>query len=302
MNPNTLKRIVVVLGVALLLWGLSELMGGGRDESKSVFVLPAVLPNDMDTVIIVKASDTIVLVRDGDSWTVNGFKASNLVMKRLFNGLADSSEAELISTSPLVHQRMEVDSSGVSVRLVGGGKELASLIFGKRGRQFNTSYVRMTGQDFVYQYVGTLTGVVRQGVDEWRDKTIVMVDPDSVGRIIAQRGTQSYNLVKRGDEWRVGRVSADTAAVRRLLAQYDSLQANGFATEQQVDSLNFGRPDRSVILLGFQGDTLAQLAFDSTSSAFWVRDPAGHTVFKILSWKADQLVPKDSTLHQKASN
>ncbi|MFQ5702655.1 MAG: DUF4340 domain-containing protein [Gemmatimonadales bacterium] len=300
MNPKTLKRIVVILGVALLLWGLSGIIGGGRDAREAALMFPAVGPNGVDTVTIVRSRDTTRLLRNGDDWTVNGFKASNLVIKRLFNALKDSNEAELVSTSSLVHKRMQVDdSAGISVRLVSGGDELASLVFGKRGQQYNSSYVRMNGQDYVYLYLGTLTSLVRQTVDEWRDKTVVMVEPDSVGRIVARRGARRYTLSKRGDEWLVGRVTADSAAVRRLLGQYDSLQANGFATEQQADSLDFARPVRTIALLGSGGDTLAHLVFDSTSSAFWVRKASGGTIYKILSWKADQLVPKDSTLRKK---
>ncbi len=300
MNPSQLKRIAIGLAVVVFFWGMAEILGGGSDDTEMAFVLPALRAADVDLVTIVRSSDTAVLARSGDDWTVNGHKASLGAVEELFEALADSIEAELIAISALSHKRMGVDSAAGKYLLFERDRDtLAAVVFGKRGRAFNSSYVRRAGQDFVYQYTGSLTRLMDRTVDDWRDKHVVSVEPDSVGRVAVQRGGRSYTLVRRGDTWRLDRgAQADSAAVRRMLAQYRSLEANGFATAEQVDSADFEQPDYSVTLVGLQGDTLAALLFDSTSAAFWVRAVSGGTVYRILRWKVNQMVPTDSTLRQ----
>jgi len=299
MNPKQLKRVVIALAVVVVLWLLAELLGGTRDDSETAFVLPALQMSDVDAISIQRPSGTIALARVGDStWTANGYRASENMIEDLFAGLVESSEAELIATGSTVHQRMGIDSvEGIFMRFENAGDELASVVFGKQGSGYNTRYVRLAGQDFVYEYSGQLASVVDRGENEWRDKTITNILPDSVGLVVARRSDGGYMLNREENGWRIERGGpADSAAVHRLLNQYTSLQASGFATEAQVDSTDFTRPDRSITLFGLEGDTLVSMALDSTSSAYWVQVASDSIIYRILQWKANQMIPADSTL------
>ena len=302
MNPKQLKRVVIVLAVAVVFWILAEILGGGPDDLETAFVLPALQMSEVDAVTIRRPSGAIALRRIGDStWTVNGHKAAESAVQDLFAGLVESSEAELVATGSTVHRRMGIDSvEGIFVRFENGGERLASVVFGKQGRAYDTRYVRLEGQDFVYQYSGQLTRVVDRGEDDWRDKKILSIEPDSVGRVVARRSEGDYTLNRGEDGWVIERGgAADSAAVHRMLNQYSSLQASGFATDAQVDSVDFSRPERSVTLFGLHGDTLASLALDSTSSAYWVRVASDSIIYRILQWKANQMIPADSTLRER---
>ena len=126
---------------------------------------------------------------------------------------------------------------------------------------------------------------------------MVSIEPDSIGRVVARRSEGDYTLNRSDGGWLIDRGGAtDSAAVHRMLNQYNSLQASGFATETQVDSTDFTRPDRTVTLYGLEGETLASLAFDSTNAAYWVRVESDSIIYRILQWKANQMIPVDSTL------
>jgi hypothetical protein len=235
----------------------------------------------------------------GDStWTINGFAAAQGMVEDLFEGLTESIEAELVATGSAVHGRMEIDSAhGILVKFENAGETVASVVFGKRGRAYNTRYVRLEGEDYVYQYSGELSGVVDRSETDWRDKEMVSIEPDSVGRVVARRSEGEYTLTRGEGGWTIGRGEAtDSAAVHRMLNQYNSLQASGFATVAQMDSVDFSRPDRSVTLFGLDGETLTSMVFDSTSAAYWVRVDADSVIYRILQWKANQMIPVDSTL------
>jgi hypothetical protein len=301
MNPKQLKRVAIVLGVVLLLWLSAELLGGGRDDMETAFVLPALQETNVDSVVFASVSDTIVLARLGGSWLVNGLEASPDEMSAFFAALADASEAELVSTSALLHARMGVDTAGgTSLKLVDGAGVVAALVFGNAGRQYNTRYVRQDSSNFVYLYEGGVSRFIQRSVDDWRNKRMLDIESASLGEVSVRRGRESYTLVQRDSVWRYSTgAAADSAAVRRMLGQYSPLDASGFATEQQVDSADFESPDRSVTMLSQTGDTLAALVFDSTAAAFWARMSPEGTVYRLLQWKVNQMMPADSTLRQR---
>ena len=298
MNTAQLKRIVVVFVVVLLLWGTLEIVGKARDERETVSLLPAIERNDLDLVRIERESDTVELRLSADSWTVNGYAASSDAVRELFDAVLEPVDGELIATGAGVHVRMGVDSvTGKRLEFRSGEQLVAGVIFGKRGRGFNTSYVRPVDELSVYQYNGRLTSLVDRRIEDWRDKVIVQVEADSVGRVAVRRGRERFSVERVDGGWRLNSTEeADSAAVARMLERYGSVTASGFPTEAQADSVDFRRPDRAITLLGLTGDTLAALLLDSTQAGFWVRHASGGTVYKILQWAADQLVPADSTL------
>jgi len=264
-------------------------------------VLPILQETDVDSIVIEAEADTTVLSREGDSWTVNGYEASRSSLDELFAGLGDSTESELAATSHLVHERMGVDSvSGIRLSLFKEGNPVASVIFGKSGKEYDTRYVRRADGDYVYTYTGALARLVDRKPNDWRDKRLVDVSPDSVQRVVARRGTERYMLRRQGDEWFFDTGEAvDSAKINRLLRQYQALDASGFPTAAQLDSVDLELPDREVALFGSAGDTLAALLFDSTNAAYWVRRASGGYVYRVLSWRVDQMVPADSTLKSR---
>jgi hypothetical protein len=135
-------------------------------------------------------------------------------------------------------------------------------------------------------------------VDDWRDHLIGAVTPESVVAVAIQRGKQRYELRKQGAKWMLGAAAADSGAVAQLLARFRTLNASGFASARQSDSLRFDRPQRRVSVRGTKADLLA-LAFDSTAGGFWTRRAGGGTVYRLDSWLVDQLTPAADALKHK---
>jgi len=304
MNPKQLKRIAFALVIVLFLWGLSEILGGDPNDTETGVVLPALDSSEIDLVVFETDSTRVTIARSGNAWTVNGFPLSRDALDELFAAVADSAAIELVATSAVVHDRMGVDSvSGIRVNFTGGGEPIATVLFGNAGREPGSRYVRRDGSNFVYAFTGPLTQLVARPVDQWRDRQIMDISPDSVARVVVERGGTRYSLFRDGSQWRFGSGSpADSSAVNRLVQWYQTLDATGFATEAQVaDTVDFDPPDRRVTLLGARGDTLTSLVFDSTASAYFVQQVSGGYVYRIVQWRADQMAPADSTLRPAAA-
>jgi hypothetical protein len=104
-----------------------------------------------------------------------------------------------------------------------------------------------------------------------------------------------YILTRQTDgRWAIGEEVADSATAERLLARYRPLEATGFASATQLDSIDLISPDREVMLLGVTGDTLAAMLFDSTEAGYWVRRIDGETVYQLPHYRVDQLMPEVS--------
>jgi hypothetical protein len=193
---------------------------------------------------------------------------------------------------------MGVDSGRARlVRLAGGGKTLAQVFLGESGPGHDASYVRLAGDARVYLLPGRLPTVVGRAADDWRDRQVGAVVPESVAVVEIQRAGRRSTLRKRGGTWVLSSgAPADSAAVARLLEHFHNVSAAGFATDRQADSLTFARPERRVSVRGARGGALLALTFDSTPGSFWVRSGAGGTVYRLDFWQVDQLTPAEDAL------
>jgi hypothetical protein len=291
---------MALAGLVVLWLGLSFVRRAGRDSSGS-FQFPKVDRNAVDAVVIARATDTVRLARQGAGWTVNDLTAGPTLVAQLFDAMADTTaQSELVAESASSHDRLGIDSAKARrLSFRQGDKTVAELLVGSRGGSFESAYVRAPGQNTVYQVKGRIIEYVERAVDDWRNKRIVEVQPDSVATVEVQTGKKSYTLSRSGASWSLNGGPADSAAVANLLNQFKTLDAAGFATKGQADSANFATPDKSIRLKASGDRALATLAIDSTAAGFWVRREGDPTVFRIDSWILNQLTPVDSTLRKK---
>lgn len=299
MSAKHLKAIAVALAVLLLGWGATELFSRGSDTVTGALELPALAQGDVDTVTIEHGTDTIRLAKQSaTAWMVNGFPASLQAVGDLFEALRDTAQPELVAQTRSSFERMGVDTAGGRVlRLARAGKTLAHLIVGRQGQEFNSGYVRKPDEDNVYLWRNRVTSLVNRGVDDWRDRKIAAVTPDSVVTVEIARGKSRYAVHRSGHAWTfTGGGPADSGAVARLLEKYRNVTAGGFATPRQADSANASRPTRRATLRGTRGRALLALVFDSTAGGHWVRQASGGTVYRIDPWDVEQLTPQEHTL------
>ena len=179
---------------------------------------------------------------------------------------------------------------------------VASLVVGQPGRNFQTVYARRDGADEVYAVSGSLAVIVTKSLSDWRDKRIAAVDPAAVGRIDVVRGRRAYGIVRGDDGWLLGDGQpTDSTAVTRLLDRLRNIAAQGdaFANDSQAAAADFDPPDRRLTVSDTTGAALAQLLFDSTDAAYWVRRTDDPTVFRLFTWRVNELTPSDSTLRAR---
>ena len=302
MSAKQLKMLAIGLAVLLLLWGGSELFSRGSDRVTGSLAFPTLTPADVDSIVLVKALDSVVLVKQSaTAWTVNGHRAVPADVTDLLRALKDSVGAELVAQDASSFARLQVDSAGGrSLRVFRNGKPVVEVITGARGSDYQSTYLRRPGDAHVYLWRGTLAGLAERRADDWRDKRIAALSPDSITALDVERGKDRYTLKRLATTWTLNGGATDSAAVRRYLERLKSITAAGFATPKEVDSTRALGPKRRLTVRGGRG-VLLSLAFDSTPGAFIVRHLAGGggedaTVYRMNTWDVDGATPASQSL------
>lgn len=309
MSAQHLKLIAVGLAVVVLLWGGSAVFSRRSDTVTGALTLPALSAATVDSILIGKGPDGLVVAKQSaTAWTVNGARAAPASVSDLFQALTDKVTPEVVAQDASSFARLQVDSAtGRRLRLVASGKPVLELIVGVRANEFQSVYLRRPGDAHVYLWRGALASVVRRGADDWRDKRIAALEPDSIGALDVQRGRDRYTVRRVGKSWVVNGAATDSAALAQYLERVKTITAAGFATAKEVDSTRARRPSRRLTVRGRGDGVLLTLAFDSTPSGFVVRHLAGvggegATVYRMNLWDVDGVTPASRSLLHPGSH
>jgi uncharacterized protein DUF4340 len=302
MSAKQLKMVALGLAVLLLLWGGSELFSHGSDTVTGSLAFPPLAPADVDSIALLHSSDSVVLVRQSATvWTVNGHRAMAADVTALLEALKDTVRPEVVAQDVSSFARLQVDSAGGHwLWVFRGGKPVFQVIVGGRGSDYQSVYLRRPGDARVYLWRGTLVGMAERRADDWRDKRIAALVPDSISALDVERGKDRYALRRSGRTWTINGRAADSVAVHRYLDRLKSITAAGFATPKEVDSTKTLRPKRRLSVRG-SGGLLLSLTFDSTATGFVVRHLGGvggegTTVYRMNTWDVDGVTPASRSL------
>ncbi|HEX7051901.1 MAG TPA: DUF4340 domain-containing protein [Longimicrobiales bacterium] len=299
MSEKTLRIVLGAVAVLVVLYAVTALASrapsdGSAETDALAETLAGAWTDDVATVRILAQDDTITLERADGGWTVNGHPADSALVARFRDGLGDARVAHLAAANPANHARLGVSADSARVleflRPDGDGTRL---LIGDRGPSYQSAYVRLPDRDEVYLVRGDLRGPAQRDADDWRDKTILRVDTAAVRRIAVSRDGEHYTLARDSAGWKLDGEPASAGAVRDLLGELARLEAVGFAPDSVVPA----EPTRSVIALGEQGDTLADVSLSESEDAnLLVTVPGRDAVFELSSWRADRLAPERSAV------
>src|SRR5436305_14346181 len=101
MSSKHLRFIAITLVVLLLLWGGSELLSRGSDSVTGSLALPALSQTEVDTIAVVKGTDSIVLARQSPTaWSVSCHRAAFPAVGEAFQALADTARPQPLAQPP----------------------------------------------------------------------------------------------------------------------------------------------------------------------------------------------------------
>lgn len=292
MSPQTVRRAGLALTALLVLYGLSFVLRGGGGGSEGTEVSGAL--TDMaasleNGVTIHRADGAVQLSHDGGGWRVNGFPADSFAVERFRDVLTTVSVGSLAARNPSNHSRLEVtDQAAIRVE----SHEGTALLVGKAGPQIRSAFVRLQETPETYLVSGGLRGALDRSELDWREKTMLTVDPTVVHEITLIRNNEQTTLTRSEAGWTAGGAFADSAAITAILEELSNLEATGFSPD--------GEPQvpvtRSLVARDSQGAVVADVSIGDNENTPQVTTSGSDVVFHIPTWRVDRLVPRRRTL------
>lgn len=133
------------------------------------------------------------------------------------------------------------DSTGTHVKLMAGNKVMTNLWIGRSGftqspgQQYggkSFTFVRLDGDDEVFAVEGFLDAQFNRRFDDWRDKSFLRLQRDSVDKVsFRYPADSSFVLEKRMGTWMIGNQPADGAAVTAFLGGLEYKNMGSFALQ-----------------------------------------------------------------------
>ncbi|MDA0329445.1 MAG: DUF4340 domain-containing protein [Gemmatimonadetes bacterium] len=294
MTERTLKLLVGGLAISVVAWLAAALFSGGAGtisaSGEITHFLDGLEADVVDAVHIEGPDGPIALLRNGDSWTANGFPADPEAVELLLAILPDLRVGDVIATNPDNHERMGV-SEGVAVKVtfdLNGAPR--SLLLGRRGRGFGTAYVRTPADDAVYLLHGDLLGQVIRRVDDWRDRVMVRTDTADVVRIAVERDGDAYTLLRGDSAWSFeGGDAASPTVIVGILSELSNLVASGFLPEG--DSIAALERGGGTIAYSAEGAVLADISVGTGQADRWGRTAANDYIYRLTSFRVGRISP-----------
>jgi hypothetical protein len=214
---------------------------------------------------------TVEIDRDGDKWKIvkpTADPADDMQVRLALSTIVNAKASDFVEDAPASVTKYGLEKPHLTATVALKSGEQQSLLFGFKQNEPGKSgiYVRRGERAPVYavaEYV--MTGLEKSALD-FRDRTIVKVDPEAVQSIKIKNSDGEFTLARApGGKWDVvsgGKTSAgDVPVVERLLSQLRDLKGTSIVADPMPSAQPFGldSPALQVALLGKDGKELGAL-------------------------------------------
>ncbi|NOZ76001.1 MAG: hypothetical protein GXO90_11635 [FCB group bacterium] len=179
---KNLRNILIVLGVLILALWINRLVQHGYQSSSELAFDGKV--DDIVHIRISNPSDTLDLVKAGETWSIQG--ADSLVIREnritdFFDKVLKVKKETLVSRNPDKWSLYSVDdSTGVHIWLYGAdNQELSHFIMGRSKSDWARNNIRLASEQEVYLTNENVLYRVNPRVSYWGEKPKPPAPPDS---------------------------------------------------------------------------------------------------------------------------
>ena len=213
------------------------------------------------------------LYKEGnDNWKVNlaDNETANVPeskIKSLLDMLVQVKPTRVAAQDKSKWAEFKVDSAGTRVKVFEGDNNTLDLIVGKfsfqQPRQMNT-YVRLNGDDEVYETQGFLDMAFNQKPDYFRNNVLVSDDPSGWKKLTFTYPDSSFELVKNGNEWTINGTKTDSIKTAGYLRTLSHLSSTSFVDNAASNSL--GKADYTLTIESASKGAIMLTAYNDSSA------------------------------------
>ncbi|RME90613.1 MAG: DUF4340 domain-containing protein [Candidatus Hydrogenedentota bacterium] len=285
---------------------------------ESPLLIKNVSVNDISEVLIEKGKEKINLKKENAVWYVSSentkYRADTNRISKNLSEILEIHRYQKVTSSKEKHKDYEVATpkEGEELKALritakdNKGKTLFTIYLGKQGATYNSTLVRLEGEDAVYSAKGALRNNWKIDVDFYRDKQLLNLVAANVKEITVT-GKKTLKL-RRNDKqkWEVfsaGWKEANQDKVNNLLKDFLTLQGTKFIKEAVRDpffvkvniALVSGNTETVMVRgPGKENNYIVQ----TTYTPYWMSVPS-YRIDNFLNKPEDLLPPKQSKPNKK---
>jgi hypothetical protein len=250
------------------------------------------------------AQNDVVLVRESSGWFVEGEKqypVDDRTLSLAITKFEQMTKKALISERPEKFADLQVDdSSGVKVTVTQGDK-VTTLLLGKAGPTFQTSYARIAGSNEIWEISGNHRGSFDRKRDDWRDKKVCDYEMSDFNKFVLTYPDQSFSATLQDSVWHVksgsNEFDADGKLIERLSRMASRISAVEFADTLAENA--FDQPDFHMIADLASGESLDIKLIKDGDEKYFLRKAEALSDFVIYKATAEALMKKPEDFVRK---
>ena len=194
-----MKKEYIIL--IILIIGLSAYLGLKKNDQVhyELPTIPQVDTTRIDRMEISKSDRIVVLDKGEKGWTVTDekFPANPDEIKQILGTLKQIKLSALVSEAKDLARYELDDSHAVKVKALADKKVLRSFVIGKTAPSYNHTFIYLDDQDrTVYQANGNFKNQFDKAAADFRDKTVLAFDLESVKKVTLDKQGKTVTLVK----------------------------------------------------------------------------------------------------------
>ena len=320
-----LKKETIILAVVIVALVAYLVL---RKQDRSLYDLPeiaSVEAKDITRVELKKGDDSVTFRKEGSDWKIvpASYPADPVKVKDMLDVVKELTLTELISESKN-YQRYDLDDKdGIHLKCWAMDSMVFELFIGKAAESFNHTFVKLPGNQAVYHAKGNFRNKFDKEMDDFREKTVLAFDTETIGAIFIETGeeTASYNKLKAQaaqpdnkdaqesaptgavskPKWKdAGGAEADADKIKNLISTLSDLKCEKFFKGKSKDDLS--DPVYTITLTGAKAYTLTLFneIKEGEDSFFPAVSSENDYPFLLTQWRSENIMKKPTELVKKS--
>jgi hypothetical protein len=239
-NKVSNKTLVIIFGVLIIVAAIYIIVESNRGERSFKSNIVNIDTTNVTAISIFPRATNhkeVRIYKTGDkNWKVklNENQTANVPLNKirnLLNMLVQVKPTRVAAQKESKWAEFKVDTAGTRVQVFEGKDNTLDLIIGKfsfqKPRQMNT-FVRLNGEDEVYETEGFLDMAFNQKPDYFRNNLLLKDNPANWEKLTFTYPDSSFELIKDDNHWTINGIKTDSAKTATYLRTLSHLSSSSF--------------------------------------------------------------------------
>lgn len=229
MKQNQTLYAAGILVVLAILYFFTQT---GEVATKSIDTVALAFDKNSAAFIDLSGNEAMLsMTKSSTGWMLDAYPVDTNRVKQLLDLFSDLKVDRLITRSDANYEKYEVTENGTRLTVRDqAGDQLLDILIGKRGANYQETFVRSYDQDEVYAVKSSLGHFRSKEASFFWDKRMTHLNVDQIDQF-TMKGEFTYELKREGLNWTYNGEAVDFQKVVDMLKPIENLKASNFADE-----------------------------------------------------------------------